>query len=147
MEEDFNNFNDMSIAQWVRMYEHISRREPEERTPLPEYQAIEWALTGRDCVERDCARLDALRNRPRVQSPNPYIRRDYDSVLGFTHDIPARGSMMIFIKPSPVRAITRKLKLRTSFMINGEVSNKGFEALYTSHCYTFIALHPCDHPG
>jgi hypothetical protein len=140
MEEDHvANFTDMSVSQWVSIHQQISRRVPNDNEPLPEFQAIEWALTGRDTVGQRSARLDALRNRPPVQSPDPTIRRDYDSVLGFTRDIVANGAIFLYIRPSPIRAITKNLKLETTFMINGQVSNMSLNVLGVSHHH----MHPC----
>jgi hypothetical protein len=146
MEEDFDNdFTTMSVGKWVQTFQSISEREEEEegKQTHPTFQAIEWALTGRDTVGQKCAKIDAVFNRPRLQSASPYLRRDYDSVLGFTENIFARGAILIYIKPSPIRPITRRLKLRTTFIIDGEVSQH-FTALYISHCVTCTQTPLCN---
>ena len=137
----------MTVSRWVRRHQEIINSGEEEDEPLAEFQAIEWALTGRDTVENQSARLDALQNRPQLQSTMPTIRRDYDSVLGFTRNIPARGTIMLYIRPSPIRALRKKLKLETMFVIDGEVSDLSFDVLYVSHCYCY--MHHCHliHPG
>ena len=51
----------------------------------------------------------------------PEIRRDYDSVLGFTQDLTARGAIFIFILPSPARTLTRRVHFKAKFIVNGQV--------------------------
>ena len=112
----------MSISDWVKTYTEISEREEAGDEIHPTFQTIEWALTGQDRVNNTCARLDAfLRNRPTLQSPVPDIRRDYDSVLGFTRSIPARGALFLYVCPSTARTLTKRVHFKTEFMIDGEV--------------------------
>lgn len=115
-------FVDLTVAQWIQRHQDISNAGGHDREPLPAFQAAEWALTGYDRATGEQARIEALRNRPTENTPFPYIRRDYDSLMGFTSHIPARGAIFIYGKPNAGRALTARLKIKVPFQINGEVS-------------------------
>ncbi|KAF8327115.1 hypothetical protein F5887DRAFT_1083974 [Amanita rubescens] len=119
---------DLTVAKWIQRHQEISTRIPVRGEPEAAFQAAEWALTGYDRETDEQARIVALHNRPKNNTPMPYIRRDYDSLIGFTSHIPARASIFVYGKPNASRALTARLKIKVPFVINDEVSFVPFNA-------------------
>jgi len=120
---------DLSVAQWIRRHQAISNA-PGAHQSLPAFRAAEWALTGYDRAANEQGRIEALRNRPIANGTMPYIRRDYDSLIGFTSHIPVKSSLFLYVRPNATRALTERLKIKAPFWINDEVSFHPIQSHY-----------------
>ena len=90
--------------------------------PSAELLAARFGLTG---ITADNSFLAGISIAPDLLSGsnhNPYIRRDLDSVLGYSTDIPVLDAVNYFAYPNPARTLERRVHVKHSVLVRGQVS-------------------------
>jgi len=99
--------------------------------PSAELLAARFCLTG---IAGDS--LTGITTTPDLLSGsnyNPHIRRDLDSVLGYSPDIPVRDAINYFAYPNPARTLERRVHVKHSIPVHGQVSTLSLEQLMFRH--------------
>ncbi|PPR00729.1 hypothetical protein CVT24_000953 [Panaeolus cyanescens] len=95
----------LTLPQWVGKYFALLDDPEESNLPSPALQAARFALSGFDPEDCSITVIDTDSHKVRQEGPMPYIRRDYDSLIGFTNDYPVHRDVAFYPLPSPERRL------------------------------------------
>lgn len=114
--------HDYSLGAFQRRFAAIQGDHPANNIP-PDVaiKSSVFALTGRDEDEQIQARIEPRINRM-VDDDVVVMRRDYDSVIGFTESIPVFQNLNIYPGVNCSETLTTSIHLQVPFKIGGVVS-------------------------
>jgi hypothetical protein len=102
--------------------------------------AAHFALTGQDNNRQYL--ISVLSDRFNF-GHTPIIKRDYDSVLGFTKSIPVFTDIYIYPLSSSRDILTDDLHLKVEFLVNNEVN---FLSTTAKNCHIILLCNIADIP-
>jgi hypothetical protein len=108
--EYMNHFSDLR---------HSAHRDGE---PSPELLAARFCLTGITADDTFLAGINTRRDLLTGSQRNPFVRRDLDSVLGYSRDIPVLDSIHYFPYPNPLRTLESRVHVTHSAKVDHQVS-------------------------
>lgn len=109
-----------TIAEFIGRFSHIRAAEPQHNSPNPDFLAARFGLTGQ-LPNGPTTHIDALRGRLNEQTPSPLIRRDFDSVIGLTDDIPITNDLQYYPSPAPSRSLNKSIHIQFEFQVSETV--------------------------
>lgn len=117
---DLGNY---TIDEFSAEYLRICEQDPQDDEMHPHHQAAQFALTGKHPTENHHVSIQALTHQ--IGAIAPSMRRDYDSLSGFTTTMPVLNTeIMVILLPQNHHSLKDKLGIKIPFLCDGEVSNK-----------------------
>ncbi|PPR08261.1 hypothetical protein CVT24_001173 [Panaeolus cyanescens] len=91
------------LYRWVQIYDEFRDSESSFNNCSPAFQAARFGLTGVDQDEVIAVQCNSAKIG--TNGTKPYIRRDFDSVLGYTRRWPLRTDIHFYPLPPPKRTL------------------------------------------
>lgn len=126
---------DLTLAGFLNRFRAYRQLVPADDQPEPDMVAARYALTGLSRDSQHVAGINTVRDLLGPRGTLPFIRRDFDSLIGFSADIPVSKNVTYFPNPSPTRTLNKSVhvihnhmagnvvcRLRSNFLI--ELTNK-----------------------
>jgi hypothetical protein len=113
---------DHTLVAYMTRFAALRGAHQADDAPHPELQAARFCLTGITPDDSLLAGIDTASDSFAGSQRNPYIRRDLDSVLGYSPDIPVLGPINYFPYPNPTRTLHRSVHVRHYALVNNVVS-------------------------
>jgi len=113
-----------SLVEYMSHFSELRTGDQEDGQPSPELLAARFCLTG---ITSDNSFLAGITVNQDLLSRSrhvPYIRRDLDSVLGYTDNIPVMDAIHYFPHPDLSRTLERRVHLYHTSQVHNEVSTK-----------------------
>jgi hypothetical protein len=102
-------------------FEQLRMEEQTRGSPSPDLLAAQFGLTGLDSNGEIRAGITIT---PDVLDPvqqTPFIRRDIDSVLGYSRNIPLSDAVHYYPYPNPSRTLERRVHVKHALKVDGQV--------------------------
>ena len=150
----------VTLAQHVTKFAEIREADGVPGRPIPDLQAARYSLTGWNPESTYITGINTAANLigEVPEADLPAIRRDYDSLIGFTKDCPVSTAMMYFPNPPPSRTQSKPLHIRYECRVGIQVSSFlyslekqhwsltlylvfRFNMLSRAQCPTFCSVH------
>lgn len=116
-------FEDYNIPSFIQAWAGLTHAEASNEFDNVQLEAGRFAITGIHPTLQRQARLNPLQHRIQNSTTPPTMRRDYDSLFGFTPTIPIRKDLVLYPFPNERDTLQDSLKLKILFQINGNVSS------------------------
>jgi hypothetical protein len=103
-----------SLPEFNKHYLRLIRDDPDDDNDVVNQviDSLEFVLSGREVRTRRQAYVEPLQHRLNDRNI-PVQRRDYDSLLGFTDNIPTQGvDLYVYPIPPPDRSLTKSIHLK-----------------------------------
>lgn len=121
--ERVREFEDYNIASFIQAWTHLTQAEAQDGFHNVQLEAGRFALTGLHPQLPRLARLNPLQHRIEGNTTPPVMRRDYDSLLGFTPGIPIRTNLVLYPFPNASETLQKSIKFKIMFQVDGDVSH------------------------
>lgn len=136
MAHDINHvfpLQEFTLSQFLQEYQGLSSREDEDPDKV-KLESLDFVLTGRHPINNTQALINPLVNIiPR--HINPTFRRDYDSLIGFTEQIPILLPIFVFPVPLFYLMIRKSIHIKIPFQLaDGDV----WPILSKIHLFSYI---------
>ena len=132
-----NNVQDISLTGFLNKFRQYQAAPPVANQPTPDMIAARYALTGLSmrgvATGPAVAGINTARDKIGRQAIRPYIRRDFDSLIGFSADLPVQTDITFFPNPPRNRTLKKDLQVRYSYPCGDQVRR-------LRHCYDEIVL-------
>lgn len=119
-----------TLPEFIGKFSQIRAADPQHNSPHPDFLAARFGLTGQAPNGPTC-HIDALRGRLIPETPSPMIRRDFDSVIGFTDIIPVSSDLQYYPNPAPARSLNKSIHIEIEFQVSETVCER---ANTSKHC-------------
>ncbi|KAF9522442.1 hypothetical protein CPB83DRAFT_899623 [Crepidotus variabilis] len=109
-----------TLCNYLNRFRNIRSSEPEDNNLDPELLAARFALTGITPDDSELVAVDINPDLLGASERDPFVRRDIDSVLGYTEENPVRDAIHYFPYPNLSRTLERSVHIKHSVMIDDE---------------------------
>ena len=116
---------DITLTNFLNKFCEYRTREPVDNHPEPDMIAARYALTGLSRDRRVVAGINTVRDKLGPRGPLPFIRRDFDSLIGFTPDIPVSNDVTYFPNPPLTRTLKKSVFVKYTYVDGEEVRRLG----------------------
>jgi hypothetical protein len=110
-----------TLVEYMNHFGSLRTRDAVQDSPTPDLLAARFGLTG---ITSDDSFLAGITTTPDLLAGSryvPHIRRDLDSVLGYSSDIPVLDAINYYPYPNLGRTLEKRLHLMYSVEVNHEV--------------------------
>lgn len=141
------NVDDLTLTAFLNKFRNYRAMDPVENQPKPDMIAARYALTGLSQNGRHVAGINTVRDKlgPRATTL-PFIRRDFDSLIGFSADIPVSKDVTYFPNPTLTRTLSKSVYVKYTYNVGEEVRRLGhyilIESTDNSYSFMFLSLRP-----
>jgi hypothetical protein len=111
-----------TLVKYMEHFATLRSHESDEEGPTPELLAARFSLTG---ITSDDSFLAGMTTTPDSLAGSnyaPYIRRDLDSVLGYSANIPVLDALNYYPYPNIRRTLEKQLRVAYKLAVRNEVS-------------------------
>jgi hypothetical protein len=115
--------NDYTISSFVKEYQRLLKL---ENSTNPTLEAARFVITGYNKPAGHHARLETLSHAMSPDCQTPRSKRDIDSLLGFTENIPLDKDLNVYPIPAPHESLKSSLGIKIDFRINDAVSDPSY---------------------
>ncbi len=116
------NFDEYNLSEFIQRAYNILQVGDEDYESKMAFSR--FTLTGKRSFHdgrQTQASILMMSYRYPMQELDPVVRRDIDSIIGFTRNIPIRCSLYVFPIPPHQYTLRSSLKILVPFLINGRV--------------------------
>lgn len=133
---------DLTLAGFLNKFRSYREMDPADNQPEPDMIAARYALTGLSRDSRRVAGINTVRDKLRPQGTLPFIRRDFDSLIGFCTDIPVSKDVAYYPNPPPIRTLNKSVYVKHDYLDGGRVCRCCSYSLleYTDNLYSLTSL-------
>lgn len=134
---------DLTLTTFLNKFRNYRAMDPVENQPEPDMIAARYALTGLSQNGRRVAGINTVRDKLGPQATTlPFIRRDFDSLIGFSADIPVSKDITYFPNPTLTRTLNKSVHVKYTYNVGEEVRRLGHYLLIelTDNFYSFMFL-------
>jgi hypothetical protein len=93
------NVVDLSLTGFLNKFREYRAADAVPNHPTPDMIAARFALTGRSMGGASVAGINTARDKIGAQGTRPYIRRDFNSLIGFSTDLIVQTNITFFPNP------------------------------------------------
>jgi len=133
---------DLTLTNFLNKFRDYRARDPVDNHPEPDMIAARYALTGLSRNRQVVAGINTTRDKLGRHGPLPFIRRDFDSLIGFSADIPVLNDVTYFPNPPLTRTLKKSVHVKYTYYNGEDVRRLGHYVLIesTDNSYSFISL-------
>jgi len=143
--------DDLTLTNFLNKFRDYRARDPVDNHPEPDMIAARYALTGLSPNRRFVAGINTARDKLGPHGPLPFIRRDFDSLIGFSADIPVLNDVTYFPNPPLTRTLKKSVHVEYSYCVGEDVRRLrhyvSIESTDNSYSFISLSLSLCDLPG
>jgi hypothetical protein len=114
----------LSLAEHVTKFSQLRREIRDRDQPDPDLVAARYSLTGWNRTGTYITGISTAQNllgETASREDMPLVRRDYDSVIGFTRDCPVSTDIAYFPNPPVSRTLTKTVYITHTYKHHGQV--------------------------
>jgi hypothetical protein len=112
---------DISLTDFLNKFRSYRELDPVDNQPEPDMIAARYALTGLSQDSRFVAGINTFRDKLGPRGTLPFVRRDFDSVIGFSADIPISKDVTYYPNPTLTRTLKKTLHVNYFYPEGDEV--------------------------
>jgi len=133
---------DLTLTNFLNKFRDYRAMDPVDNQPDPDMIAARYALTGLSRDRRIVAGINTIRDKLGPQGTLPFIRRDFDSLIGFSADIPVSNDVTYFPNPTLTRTLNKSVYVKYTYNDGEEVRRLACYVLIesTNNSYSFMSL-------
>lgn len=139
---------DLSLSDFLNKFQSYRALDPANNQPKPDMIAARYALTGLSWDSQLVAGINTVHDKLGCRGTMPFIRCNFDSLIGFSTDVPVSKDVTYFPNPPPTCMLKKSVQVKYSYFKGEEV--RKLEIKFQSNSLTIlIPLYPsrCNLPG
>lgn len=135
--------SETSLVGYLTQFSSLKARAPRLNRPSPELLAARFGVTGMGSTTR-VTTISTAGDTLTASQADPFIRRDIDSVMGFSDDIPITDAIHYFPYPDLNRTLEKRLHVKYGARSTSSVRRMLFSTLdkalmfRNALCLTFL---------
>jgi len=119
------NVQDITLTNFLNKFRRYRQMDPADNQPEPDMIAARYALTGLSQDSRTVAGINTIRDKLAPEGTLPFIRRDFDSLIGFSADVPVSKDVTYFPNPTLTRTLNKSVYVKYTYSDGVEVRRLG----------------------
>jgi hypothetical protein len=112
---------DLSLTDFLNKFRDYRSLNPADNQPSPDMIASRYALTGLSRNSQTVAGINTVRDKIGPRGTLPFIRRDFDSLIGFSADVAVSNDVTYFPNPTLTRTLKKNLHIKYTYHVGEEV--------------------------